>query len=187
MLRIEKILVPIDFSEPSNMALQHAIALAKRFKAQVHVLRAYHLPVQVAAMDQVVLPKDFWTGVRDSAARKLEKALEKITLEGAKGETHMTEAVPTQGIVDLARKLKVDLIVMGTRGLTGLKHVMLGSVAERTVRLAPCPVLTVKGDESVPEEGRYRVIVVPMDFSAEAHRALEVARGLAKDAGFFLL
>ena len=64
------------------------------------------------------------------------------------GKTHLVEFAPTDAIVETAKKTKADLIVMGTRGLTGLRHVLLGSVAERTLRLAPCPVLTVKDEVS---------------------------------------
>jgi nucleotide-binding universal stress UspA family protein len=59
---------------------------------------------------------------------------------------HLREANPSDAILDVAREIDADLIVMGTRGLTGLKHVLLGSVAERTLRLAPCSVLTVKSE-----------------------------------------
>jgi nucleotide-binding universal stress UspA family protein len=66
---------------------------------------------------------------------------------GVLAETHLVEFAAWEAIVETAKQIKADLIVMGTRGLTGLKHALLGSVAERTLRFAPCPVLTVK-DES---------------------------------------
>jgi nucleotide-binding universal stress UspA family protein len=147
MTRFQTILVPVDFSAHSDKALDCALMLAKTFGAQVHLLHAYHLPIQVATPDQVIIPRDFWTAVRDSAARKLEKALHKVEAAGITGETHLAELPPAQAITQTAEKISADLIVMGTRGLTGLKHVLLGSVAERTIRSAPCPVMTVK-DES---------------------------------------
>jgi nucleotide-binding universal stress UspA family protein len=147
MIRFETFLVPIDFSTHSDKALDTAIALAKTFGARIHLLHAYHLPIQVATPDQIIIPRDFWTTVRDSAARKLEKTLQKVTAAGIAGETHLAEMPPAQAITQTAEKIDADLIVMGTRGLTGLKHVLLGSVAERTIRTAPCPVMTVK-DES---------------------------------------
>jgi nucleotide-binding universal stress UspA family protein len=146
MMKIETILVPVDFSPHSAKALACAIGLAKTFQARIHLLHAYHLPIQVATPDQVIIPRDFWTSVREAAAQKLEKSLQQVTSEGIEAETHLTDMAPAQAIVDAAERTGADLIVMGTRGLTGLKHVVLGSVAERTVRMAPCPVMTVKDD-----------------------------------------
>jgi nucleotide-binding universal stress UspA family protein len=144
MTRFKTILVPLDFSTHSERALQTAIDLAKTFGARIHVLHAYHLPIQVATPDQIVLPRDFWTAVRDAAARRLEKAFQKVSAAGVEGETHLAEMPAVQAITQTAEKVGADLIVMGTRGLTGLKHVLLGSVAERTIRTASCPVMTVK-------------------------------------------
>ena len=94
----------------------------------------------------MAIPQDLWTQIRDAAGRKLDKASQTVSAEGLTVETHLTEGANAQAIVEVAVKIGADLIVMGTRGLSGLKHVMLGSVAERTVRLAPCPVMTVKTD-----------------------------------------
>ena len=147
MARFETLLVPCDFSAHSDKALDCAIGLAKTFGSKIHVIHAYHLPIQVATPDQIVIPQDFWTAVRDSAARKLEKTVQKVKAAGVDAEAHLAEMPPAQAINPTAEKVGADLIVMGTRGLTGLKHVLLGSVAERTIRTAPCPVMTVK-DES---------------------------------------
>jgi universal stress protein A len=144
--QFSKILVPIDFSSHSAKALELAIALAKTFGARIHLLHAYHLPPLVGMPDEIVIPPDFWTGVRDAAARKLDKAAQKVKAAGIAVETHLAEFAPSDAIVEAAKTTKADLIVMGTRGLTGLKHALLGSVAERTLRLAPCPVLTVKDE-----------------------------------------
>ena len=147
MTTIRTILVPVDFSQHSAEALKVAIGLGKTFSATVHVLHAYHLPVSVTMPDAVVIPQSFWDSVRDAAARKLEKSCQTVGQEGVTCESHLTAQTPSAAIAETARQIGADLIVMGTRGLTGLKHVLLGSVAERTVRTAPCPVMTVKGDE----------------------------------------
>jgi nucleotide-binding universal stress UspA family protein len=73
---------------------------------------------------------------------------EKIEAAGVPAEASASSGFPPQAIVEMADDIGADLIVMGTRGLTGFKHLMLGSVAERTVRSAPCPVLTVKAEEA---------------------------------------
>jgi nucleotide-binding universal stress UspA family protein len=146
MTRFETLLVPLDFSPHSDKALDCALDLARLFGSRIHLLHAYHLPVQVATPDQVIIPRDFWTAVRDSAARKLDNALERVKAAGVEGETHLAELPPAQAITQTAEQINADLIVMGTRGLTGLKHVLLGSVAERTIRSAPCPVMTMKDE-----------------------------------------
>ncbi len=145
-MEIKTILVPTDFSEHSTVAVQTAVDLAKTLGASLHLVHVLHFPVLVAAPGQVAIPQDLWTQIRDGAARKLEKAKQGVAASGVAAETHLSEGANAQAIVELAEKVKADLIVIGTRGLSGLKHVMLGSVAERTVRLAPCPVMTVKAD-----------------------------------------
>jgi universal stress protein A len=144
--QFSKILVPIDFSSHSAKALELAMGLAKTFGGRILLLHAYHLPPLVGMPDEIVIPPDFWTGVRDAAARKLDESVQKVKAAGIPVEIHLVEFAPTDAIVETAKKTKADLIVMGTRGLTGLKHALLGSVAERTLRLAPCPVLTVKDE-----------------------------------------
>ncbi len=148
MTRFGKLLVALDFSPHSARALDCAIDLAKNYKSKIHLLHAYHLPPLVGMPDELVIPPDFWTGVRDAAGRKLAKAAEKVRAEGVDVETHLVEFAASDAIVETAKRVHADLIVMGTRGLTGLKHVLLGSVAERTLRLAPCPVLAVKDENA---------------------------------------
>lgn len=143
-MNLKNILVAVDFSPHSRKALEYAIDLAKKFGAKLHLVHAYHLPIQIAMPDQIVIPGNLWADVRDAAARKLDKSAQLVTGASVAVETHLTEAQPSVGIVEVASKIGADLIVMGTRGLSGVKHVLLGSVAERTVRMAHCPVLTVK-------------------------------------------
>lgn len=146
-MKIETILVPTDFSDHSKVALETAVELAKLLGAKVHLVHVLHYPVLVAAPGQVAIPQDLWTQIRDGAARKLEKARQTLESAGVAAESHLSEGPNADAVVELAGKIKADLIVMGTRGLSGLKHVMLGSTAERTVRMAPCPVMTVKADQ----------------------------------------
>ena len=148
MTPIHTILVPVDFSAHSSKALKLAIGLAKTFSAEIHLLHAYHLPPLIALPEMMVLPQSYLDGVRDASARKLEKSFQTVTSEGVKCQRHLTTQIPSAAIVETAERVGADLIVMGTRGLTGLKHVLLGSVAERTVRSAPCPVMSVRSEES---------------------------------------
>jgi nucleotide-binding universal stress UspA family protein len=147
MTEIKTILVPVDFSEHSDKALEYAIGLAKRFGSKLHVLHAYHVPVPIATPDQIAIPRDYFTSIREAAAKRLKACGDKIAAEGLKSETHLTEMLPVTAINETAQQVSADLIVMGTRGLTGLKHVLLGSVAERVIRTAPCPVLALKAHD----------------------------------------
>jgi nucleotide-binding universal stress UspA family protein len=145
-MNVNTILVPTDFSDDARKALSTAGELAKLFGARVVVLHAYHVDIPIASpmAGGYALPQGFYEGVRSHAIAEIEKAAKELAGTGveATGIAHSEPAA--LAIVAEAEKLPADLIVMGTRGLTGVKHVLLGSVAERIVRTAPCPVLTVK-------------------------------------------
>jgi nucleotide-binding universal stress UspA family protein len=83
-------------------------------------------------------------------AHRMQACLERVTAGGLEGEVVVVRGVPFQEILDTAKKQQVDLIIMGTHGRTGLQHMLLGSVAEKVVRLAPCPVLVVRQPPLVP-------------------------------------
>lgn len=142
------ILVPTDFSPHSERGLEHAIYLAKETGSAVHLVLAYAHPIPPSPPGAVLIPNDFWGTDRDGAERRLEEAFESVKAARLKGAPHLVDDYPEQAIVTLAQRLSADLIVMGTRGRTGLAHVLLGSVAERTLRLAPCPVLMVRAPNS---------------------------------------
>lgn len=144
MSRVRTLLVAVDFSDHSRAALDWALDLARDLGAKVHVIHAYAIPTTAATSYGVALPEDLWERVRAAADERLAEILERVREARLAGESHLVEGSPADAISDTARSIGADLIVMGTRGLSGLKHVLLGSVAERTLRLAPCPVLTVK-------------------------------------------
>ena len=141
---IRKILVPVDFSDHSQRALDEAIGLAKAFGAQLHLLHCYQIHATAIAPYGIVVPETFEHDVRMAALQRLSEWREKAATQGVGVQEHITAHFPAEEIAAMADRLGIDLIVMGTRGLTGIKHVLLGSVAERTIRLARCPVLTVK-------------------------------------------
>jgi nucleotide-binding universal stress UspA family protein len=143
MKEIHKILVPIDFSEHSQRALEAAIGLAQKFDSELHLLHC-HQPLAAAGPYDFVLPEGLERQIREGAQRRLAEWRQTASAKKVRAHDHLGLSVPSEGIVELAKKLGADLIVMGTRGLSGLKHVLLGSVAERVLRTAPCPVLTVK-------------------------------------------
>ena len=144
MVRIATILVPTDFSTDADAALERAIDFAKLFGARIHLLHAYYIAPQAATPWSYSFPAGLIDEVRQDALRRVEELREKVEARGIEASSEVSGEPPSLAIIASAERQKADLIAMGTRGLTGIKHVLLGSVAERTLRHAPCPVLTVK-------------------------------------------
>lgn len=144
MKLFSKILVPTDFSSHSTAAVRYAAALAQTFDASVclvHVydLLPYALPEGMPAVDAVQV-----TQLHDAFQKQLDGARRSASDAGAKNtETLLLQGSASAEIVRVAEEQGFDLIVMGTHGRTGLAHMLLGSVAEKVIRRAPCPVLTV--------------------------------------------
>ena len=146
MIPFRTILVPVDFSEHASHALDAAVELAKHFGAKLHLIHVYPIQPIMVAPYEVSIPIDIEKSIRESANQKLREWAERAVQAGVEVETTSAADTPAEAIARLAQDIRADLIVMGTRGLTGFKHVLLGSVAERTLRIAPCPVLTLKAD-----------------------------------------
>ncbi len=181
MERPQRLLAGVDFSESSDRALDAAIEIAKRFSAELHVVHALELPLPIFEPYAVSMPPGFIAEARKSAKDKLDRAAGKVASAGLQGTAHLGEVPAASCVADRARDLGADLVVVGTRGNTGLKHLILGSVAERTVREAPCSVLTVKTDG--PPHFPPRALAVGVDFSAPGERALGAAIELAAEFG----
>ena len=148
-MNVNTILVPTDFSADAEKALSTAKELAKLFGASIVILHAFHvsIPVVVSPMGgDYALPRGFYEDLQSEATARVERVAKELAAEGIAATGIALSDPASAAIVAQAGSLPADLIVMGTRGLTGLKHVVLGSVAERVVRTAPCPVLTVKAD-----------------------------------------
>jgi nucleotide-binding universal stress UspA family protein len=176
----KRILVATDFSEQGTKAFDAALALAVRSKAELHVIHALEVALPLFEPYAVVVPADWIGEARRLAQEKLAKALAAVKAKGLSGTTHLGDVPAAHAIAERAKELSADLVVVGTHGHTGLKHVLLGSVAERTVEYAPCSVWTVKGPRPGAE---LRTIVVGTDFSAAGSEALATAATWAKDAG----
>lgn len=144
MKTIQKILVAVDFSEHVDAVVDTALGFAKQFGAELHLVHAFDVRIPLVTPYEVAIPTAFIEEAREAAASKLEALIRNVAAEGVAATSHLSEVPAASAIVDLAEEIGADLIVMGTRGHTGLKHVLLGSVAERTLRHAPCSVLTVK-------------------------------------------
>jgi nucleotide-binding universal stress UspA family protein len=143
-IEIRRILVPIDFSEHADHVIEWAHHLAAEHASQLVLLHVYHLPVEFQQLEGAYLPPDFWANVKKEAEQTLRRYVAKLEEKGLRAEAVVREGYPATVIVDEAAAQKADLIVIGTHGLSGLKHLLLGSIAERVVQKAPCPVLAVK-------------------------------------------
>ena len=152
-VNVETILVPVDFSEHSTAALKAAIEFARVFGSKLHLLHCYQIQPGGISPYGITIPSSYFAEIRDAASRQLAEWQEKHVPADMPVELSTMSEVPSQTIVKTAKEIGADLIVMGTRGLSGFKHVMLGSVAERTVRLAPCPVMTVHAPGSKSADG----------------------------------
>ena len=146
-IEVSKILVPVDFSDNTPAILEWAAHLAEEHDSQVVVLHAYHLPVEFQQLEGAYLPPDFWASVRQESETSLARYAGEIERRGIAVETAVCEGYAATVIVEEAALRDIDLIVIGTHGRSGLKHLLLGSIAERVVQKAPCPVLTVRASE----------------------------------------
>ena len=143
-LTIKTILVPTDFSDHSDGALDYAVALATQFKAALHLVHVYPIPsLAAAAMDGAIVSlPELEAELRTAAETAMAQLVARIS--GVPVSTEIAVGNPPACIVAVAAERGVDLIVMGTHGRGPFMHLMLGSVAERVVRMAPCPVLTTR-------------------------------------------
>jgi len=150
MITLKNVLVATDFSEPSEAALRYGKELATRFGAALHVLHvAPNLYASAfGAADYATVAPDLQQQVEDDARRQLRELLIESDTTGPRSiPVVLTSTAPAWAIVEYAKDHDVDIIVMGTHGRGALAHLVMGSVAERVVRLAPCPVLTVRHAE----------------------------------------
>jgi universal stress protein A len=146
VLEIRSILAPTDFSRHADAAVKYACALAERFGAKLYLLHVLSevVPVGPDPMLAPVLSPDFYRETEQSSQDALATLIQPDWGRPASVETAVRWGVPVDAVIEFAGAHAVDLIVIATHGRTGLSHVLLGSVAERIVREAPCPVLTIR-------------------------------------------
>ena len=147
---VQHILVPTDFSAYADHALEYAIELATTLQARLTLLHVFHLSsLAVGDMSPAVFSATL-QAMETNAKQRTQTALDCIHQAGLQGDSAIVEGIPFQTIIDTANDKGIDLIVMGTHGRTGLTHALVGSVAEKVVRLAPCPVLVTRGTTEAP-------------------------------------
>jgi nucleotide-binding universal stress UspA family protein len=147
MPRFRTLLHPTDFSRASRAAFARAVALAREDRARL-ILAHVVAPPTLVAGEGYVAPATY-DAIQDAARRGAERGLARLAARaraaGVRVEPLVLHGLPHEEIPRAARRRRADLIVMGTHGRTGLGRLLLGSVAERVVALAPCPVMTVRG------------------------------------------
>lgn len=182
-MKLQRILAPVDFSETSDAGLSPAVSLATESGAELLLLHVLNFPF--SQVDHAVPSFDlegYYEAMQRSAHASLEGLVDASTRRYAAVRTRVERGVAYHEIVRVAREEQVDLIALPTRGRTGLAHLLFGSTAEKVVRLAPCPVLTVCPKQP-PHAFRPERMVVATDFSATADHALSEAVGLAERYG----
>jgi nucleotide-binding universal stress UspA family protein len=142
---VTRILVPLDFSEHANNGLRHAKELADTYDAKLDLLHVVEEIVQPAFYEIAgVLPEKVTAARKDKSAEEMERLFREAAGPDVSVDYHVIVGKASRDIVEFAREEDVDLIAIATHGLTGVKHLLLGSVTEKVVRMAPCPVFTVK-------------------------------------------
>ena len=148
MPQIQRIVVPIDFSEYSKRAFRYAIDFAKTFGAEM---------ILVYVVEPIVYPADFSFGqvalpsmereLQDRSSEQLSALIAKEVPEGMPARCVIRSGKPFVEIIQLAKEENADLIIIATHGHSGIEHVLFGSTAEKVVRKAPCPVLSIRSPE----------------------------------------
>jgi nucleotide-binding universal stress UspA family protein len=145
MMEIRAILAPTDFSDFSKQVLKEALALAQTFDAKLLLLHVVEPPpYSVEGLGPSSLEVNLLDDLERLANNELAGVLPEAQSTGVEVGRHVVVGTPYRKIVEVAEAERVDLIVMSTHGRTGLSHLVMGSVAERIVRTAPCPVLTMR-------------------------------------------
>ncbi|MDH7514526.1 MAG: universal stress protein [Bacteroidota bacterium] len=152
-MEIKKILVPIDFSDYSKNSLKYAVAFASRFDAEI---------ILVYVVEPIIYPADFSFGqiaipamdaeLRSQGEQQLRKLIETEAGKNVTARAIVRSGKPFVEINQLAREENVDLIILASHGHTGIEHVFFGSTADKVVRKAPCPVLTLREKKGSPCE-----------------------------------
>lgn len=189
MLKMDRILCPMDFSEYSAKSYEYAYSLARHYHARLfleHVIQ----PLNIGLPENAFLGTFSEMDKRfiEDAQSQFSELIKKSAWNGVQPEVAVMEGFPTDSILNLARKQRVDLIVMATHGRHGFDRMVLGSVTEKVIRKAHCPVLVVRKpahDFVKPldqdEQVQLKKILFCTDFSAHSDRALQYALSLAQE------
>jgi len=193
MLEIKRILCPVDFSDISRHALEHALVLARWYDSEITAFHTYSIPappVWFSGYSVPYVPEPPPQQIHQQVMSELARFVDGLKVSGRSLGLEARASGPTHGILDAAKALPADLIVMGTHGRGGLDRLVLGSVTEKVLRKASCPVLTVPPPVSeAPAQVPllFDRILCPVDFSDSSMKALTYALSLAQEAHAQLL
>ncbi len=194
-LQIRSVLVPVDFSPPSREAIEFSLPFVKQFGAELHlahVAPSGEFLSSTAALPFILPEIRIGSGIH----KRLKEVAKDYSVDLRPANIHALRGHPFAEICQLARDIRTDLIIIPTRGNTGLTRVRLGSTAERVVRYSPCPVLVLHRDDAKNQSNRngklkrkiaFKKILVPIDFSDCSLKGLDYAKKLAKQFGASLV
>jgi nucleotide-binding universal stress UspA family protein len=184
MIELRRILCPIDFSATSRRALDHALALARWYQADVKLIHVYHVVPIAPFAPETTLAAPLAPEYRAQLAGELARFADTEREPSARLEFDVLEGSPAGSILQAALEWPADLLVLGTHGRSGIQRLLLGSVTERVLRQSRCPVLTVPphAADAVPVPPLFKRILCAVDFSECSRRALAHATALAQEA-----
>lgn len=183
MAQVTRVLCPVDFSDASRHALDHAVMIAGWFRSSLTLMHVRHPAF-------IVEPPILFADLADPVADSLDEAVERLDrwLGPVRAAGITCDAIAVDGnnpaarIVEAIERVGADLVVMGTHGRHGFERLLLGSVAERVVRTAPCPVVTVPPPTVTTSALPFKRVVCAVDFSESSTHAVHFARQLAKES-----
>ena len=149
---IKRVLIPTDFSESSRHALKYAVDLNKLLRPAtrlylLHVLQDF-TEFSEYDLGPTILPQ-LYVEFEENAAKRLEEMVSTMVPPDVRCDTYILHGVPFHEIIQFAYRERIDLIIIGTRGRTGIKHVLFGHTAEKVVKKSPCPVLSVRHPDAL--------------------------------------
>lgn len=152
MIKITNILVPTDFSESAMAAYEYALSIAKTFQAKIYLIHVfeplvYYSEAPLGLPDMITMEQNIQAASQESMKKIVAEYFHgrRETYGDIEVETILTQGKPFIEIIKAAREKNADMIIMSSHGRSALEHILLGSVTEKVVRKAPCPVLTVRG------------------------------------------
>ena len=185
MLEIRRILCPIDFSDASRHALAHAVTIARWYESSITALHVRSAPLFVnPPIIMAAAPETVIAGVTDlpRLESQLREWLAPAAAAGITTEALVGDGPPAGRILDHAARMPADLVVIGSHGRAGVERLILGSVTEKIVRQAPCPVMTVPPAAAATSKLPFTHLLCPIDFSRSSLAALDFALSIAQES-----
>jgi len=185
-MKLKNILFPTDFSRCADQALTHAVYLAEKYQAALHLLHVVTLFEDQPGVlsEELAETEELVKKLEDKAEIELNNAANAHANDDMEIIVKQKRAISAApAILEYASKNAIDLIVMGTQGKRGIEHLLLGSAAEEVIRSAECPVFTIRESEEIKPIKLFERILVPVDFSEHSKKALAYAKEIADSYG----